>query len=45
MDFVRGDATGLTLPAHESALRTAGVDFLTAAFRAFGSLAPDNNCS
>jgi hypothetical protein len=41
-DFVPGDATGLAMPAHADALRTAGPDFLTAAFRAFGSLSPDN---
>jgi hypothetical protein len=40
--FVRGDATGLALPAHGEALRTAGAGFLTEAFRAFGSLPADN---
>jgi hypothetical protein len=40
MDFVRGDATGLFIPAHPEALRAAGPDFLTRAFQAFGSLAP-----
>ncbi len=39
-DEVRGDATGLAIPAHGDALRTAGADFLTHAFRAFGSIAP-----
>lgn len=41
-DYVRGDATGLALPAHEQALRAAGETFLTDAFRAFGSIDPDN---
>jgi hypothetical protein len=40
---VRGDATSLLLPAHADALRDAGVDFLTAAFRAYGSLPADNS--
>jgi hypothetical protein len=40
--FVRGDATGLAIPAHEAALREAGASFLTEAFRAFGSLGTDN---
>ena len=39
---VRGDATGLVIPADRDALLAAGPAFLTAAFRAFGSLAPDN---
>ena len=42
MSYVRGDATGLTIPAHAEALREAGADFLTRAFRRFGSLAQDN---
>ncbi len=42
VDFVRGDATGLPMPAHREALRAAGETFLTAAFRSFGSLSPDN---
>ncbi len=42
LDTVRGDATGLTIPAHGDALRGAGADFLTRAFRAFGALAADN---
>jgi hypothetical protein len=41
-DFIRGDATGLSIPAHPDAFRAAGADFLTEAFRAFGSIAPDN---
>jgi hypothetical protein len=40
--FVRGDASGLALPAHAQALRNAGEGFLTAAFRRFGALSPDN---
>jgi hypothetical protein len=42
LDFVRGDATGLAIPAHAEALRSAGADFLTRAFHAFGSLSADN---
>ncbi|TAL01565.1 MAG: hypothetical protein EPO08_09930 [Rhodospirillaceae bacterium] len=42
MDFVRGDATGLSIPAHSEALRTGGEAFLTEAFQAFGALSPDN---
>jgi hypothetical protein len=40
--FVRGDATGLAVPAHGEALRTAGESFLTEAFRAFGSISAHN---
>jgi hypothetical protein len=39
---VRGDATGLSIPAHGEALRADGADFLTEAFHAFGSLSQDN---
>jgi hypothetical protein len=42
VDFVRGDATGLSIPAHGEALREADAAFLTDAFRAFGSLSADN---
>jgi hypothetical protein len=42
IDFVPGDATGLSIPAHGKALERAGADFLTEAFRLFGSLSPDN---
>jgi hypothetical protein len=42
MDFARGDATGLDIPAHAEALRQAGAEFLTRAFHAFGALAADN---
>jgi hypothetical protein len=42
IDHVRGDTTGLNIPAHSEALRAAGAAFLTAAFHAFGSLAADN---
>lgn len=42
IDFVRGDATGLLVPAHGAALRSGCEAFLTAAFRAFGSLSPSN---
>jgi hypothetical protein len=42
IDFVRGDATSLSIPAHGEALRAGGEAFLTEAFRAFGSLPPGN---
>ncbi len=42
LDHVTGDATGLPVPAHAAALREGGPGWLTEAFRAFGSLAPDN---
>ncbi|HEX7872565.1 MAG TPA: hypothetical protein VF475_06625 [Sphingobium sp.] len=42
VDHVRGDATGLTIPAHIAAFRAMGTDFLTSAFRTFGAIAPDN---
>ncbi len=42
IDFVTGEATGLSIPAHVAALHSAGPDFLTAALRAFGTIAPDN---
>jgi hypothetical protein len=45
LDFVRGDTTGLAIPAHGDALRTAGEAFLTEALRAFGSISPQNRVS
>ncbi|MBS1218926.1 MAG: hypothetical protein H6R21_2059, partial [Proteobacteria bacterium] len=45
IDHLRGDATGLCIPAHGEALRAGGEAFLTEAFRAFGSLAPENRVS
>jgi hypothetical protein len=42
LDFVRGDTTGLAIPAHAKALRTAGEAFLTDALRSFGSISPQN---
>ena len=42
LDFVRGDATGVAIPAHGEALRTAGETFLTEAFQRFGSLSANN---
>lgn len=42
LDHVRGDATGLAVPAHVEALRAGGEAFLTHAFRRFGSIAADN---
>jgi hypothetical protein len=44
-DHVRGDATGLSIPAHGEALRAGSEGFLTEAFRAFGSLSGDNSVS
>lgn len=43
LDYVRGDATGLSIPAHGDALAKAGADFLTDAFRTFGALSADNS--
>jgi hypothetical protein len=42
VDFVRGEGTGLSIPAHADALRGAGADFLTEAFRTFGAMSADN---
>jgi hypothetical protein len=42
LDFVRGDAMGLAIPAHGAALREAGAGFLTEAFRKFGAIGPGN---
>jgi hypothetical protein len=42
LDFVRGDTTGLAIPAHADALRIAGAAFLTDAFRKFGALSANN---
>ncbi len=41
-DFVRGDATGLMIPAHVEAFRVAGTTFLTRAFIDFGAMSVDN---
>ncbi len=38
VDAVRGDTTGLSIPAHSDALRVVGEAFLTNAFRKFGAL-------
>ena len=43
LDSVICDATGLPSPRMPQALREGGAAFLTEAFRAFGSLAPDNS--
>lgn len=40
--FIAGDHTGVSFPAHVDSFRAAGPTFLTEAFRAFGSIAPDN---
>ncbi len=42
LDFVPGDLTELSIPAHSEALLSAGEALLTRAFRAFGSLSRDN---
>ena len=42
IDHVRGDWTGLAVPAHGEALLADGATFLTQAFRAFGALPLDN---
>lgn len=42
IDLFPGDHTGLAVPAHADALREAGAEFLTRAFRAFGSIGADN---
>ncbi|MFT4027627.1 MAG: hypothetical protein QM676_12610 [Novosphingobium sp.] len=41
-DHIRGDRTGLRIPAHAEAFAADGAAFLTQAFRRFGSLAADN---
>src|SRR3546814_16501111 len=43
LDYVRGDATGLDIPAHPAALRAVGENFLTQALQVFGALAPGNS--
>jgi hypothetical protein len=40
--WVRGDDTGLPIPAHMAALREGGEAFLTTAFRTSGAISPDN---
>ena len=40
--WVKGDDTGLLIPAHMQALREGGVAFLNRAFRAAGTLGTDN---
>jgi hypothetical protein len=42
LEWVRGDMSGLQIPAHSGALRVAGESFLTQAFRASGALPADN---
>jgi hypothetical protein len=42
LESVRGDRTGLAIPAHGDALRSAGESFLTDAMRRFGSISPQN---
>jgi len=42
VDFVRGDATGVLIPAHSDALRASRETFLTEAFQVFGSLSVGN---
>lgn len=43
IDWVRGDLLDLDIPAHTAALRAGGEAFLTAAFRAAGTLGKDNS--
>lgn len=43
VDRVPGDETGIVIPAHGEALREDGSAWLTAAFRRFGSLSPNNS--
>jgi hypothetical protein len=45
LDIFIGDYTGLSVPAHAEALREAGSEFLTQAFRAFGAIEHDNAVS
>jgi hypothetical protein len=42
LDFVRGDLTGLAIPAHGEALGTGGAAFLSDALRRFRSISPQN---
>jgi len=42
MDWIEGDIFGMPIPAHPEALRAAGTDWLTRAFRRIGSLPADN---
>jgi hypothetical protein len=42
IDWIAGDSFGLAIPAHIAALREGGTAFLTSAFHAAGTLAPDN---
>jgi hypothetical protein len=42
LDLVRGDDTGMLIPAHPGALAAGGETWLTEAFRTFGALAADN---
>ncbi len=42
MDWIEGDMFGMAMPTHPDALRAAGADFLTRAFRRIGSLPADN---
>ena len=41
-DWVRGQATGLMIPAHAEAFAAAGSEFLTEAFQAYGALSAGN---
>ena len=43
LDQVRGDVLGLDFPAHPEALKAAGPEFLTRAFRTTGALGGDNS--
>jgi hypothetical protein len=41
-EWVRGELSGLQIPAHSQALRAGGESFLTSAFRASGALSAEN---
>lgn len=41
-DYAIGDSTQMRMPAHGRGLEECGIDFLTHAFRAFGTIAADN---
>ncbi|MFT3930617.1 MAG: hypothetical protein QM709_10025 [Spongiibacteraceae bacterium] len=42
IDWIRGDAMSLEIPAHSAALQQGGAEFLTRAFQLSGSLPADN---
>lgn len=42
-DWIQGDSTGLSIPAHAEALAAGGAKFLTEAFQSVGVLSADNS--